>query len=119
MVHSLVVLERWRECLDVGIPLLEVCPELLHREDFMFNVGLAQAGVGHYHTALETLESLHSGRENDYNLNKVLGLVHVCLKNPRRALAHLQKANVLQPADPLVQRLIAELLNGQKYSAKL
>jgi hypothetical protein len=119
MVHSLVILERWRECLDVSMPLIAVCPEVRQRENFMFNVGLAQAGVGHYHSALETFESLHFGRENDYKLNKVIGLVHVCLRHPRRALAHLQKARELQPADPVVQRVIHELINSQPLSVQL
>lgn len=117
LVHSLVCLERWRECLDVSLPLIESYPLVRENDHFMFNVGLSQAGVGHYHSALEIFEPLLERQPEDFKLLKVVGLVHACLRHPQRALAHLQKAKVYQPADPVVQRLIDELSANQRLSA--
>lgn len=119
MVHSLVIQERWRECLDVSLPLIESCPVVRQNYHFMFNVGLAQAGVGHFYSALEIFEALLPNRPNDHRLHKVVGMVHANLRHPRRALAHLQRSKELHGGDPHLLRLIEELQRFQNQSVLL
>lgn len=109
LIHSLACLQRWQECLNVGLPLLESVPTLRENKAVMYHLSLAMAGLGRLDEAEHILTKLAVETPNDYLTRKVLGMVYVCKNQLLEAIPHLQAAIHLKPQDQELGPLMAKI----------
>lgn len=109
LIHSLASLQRWQECLDVGLPLLESVPTLRENKPVMYHLSLAMAGLGRMDEAERILTKLAVESPNDFLTRKVLGMVYTCKNKLHEAMIHLQAAQHLNPQDQELGQLMAKI----------
>jgi protein O-mannosyl-transferase len=109
LIHSLASLQRWQECLDVGLPLIESLPNLRDNKVLMYQLSVAMAGLGRLDEAERNLIKLAAASPDDFLTRKVLGMVYACKNQLHQAMFHLKAAHHMNPQDKLTGTLMTEI----------
>ena len=87
--NVLLLQQRWRECHDRTVAMMQKDPRLLRSVQAIYNVGSSLIGLERYDEGLQILEVLVANQPGFLPAHKVMGLVYKHRGNLERARYHL------------------------------